>query len=38
MFTGQGDSRDGGMIRSSRVSLQPGKDVPGRVVSAGVSL
>lgn len=35
----RGFAADGGMlIRSSRVSLQPGKDVPGRVVSAGVSL
>lgn len=38
MFTGQGDSLDGGMIRSSRVSPQQGKDVPDRVVSAGVLL
>ena len=38
MFTGGGASRDDGMSRSSRGSHQPGKDVPERVLSAGVLL
>ena len=38
MFIGQGDSLDRGMIRSSRVSHQPGKGVPDRGVSASVLL